>query len=168
MFSLEAYPKFVYRPIGRFVVSGRGRRWSLSLGRLLVPSSRARLSSFRLAVRFARAHGTRFDCAPPLTIPNNAIAEASASVVLLLLSPSAVRSHRAIKREEPRTSGRLRDSSNFDEVSSHRYVVSCTASIDTAAKFGNNSHTCKCRFANRSTKTIPNKIYKLYNLFIIK
>ena len=101
MFSWETYPKFVYRPIGRFVVSGRGRRWLLSLGRLLVPSSRARLSSFRLAVRFARAHGTRFDCAPPLTFPNNAIAEASASMVLLLLSPSAVRSLGAIKREEP-------------------------------------------------------------------
>lgn len=101
MFSLEAYPKFVYRPIGRFVVSGRGRRWLLSLGRLLVPSSRARLSSFRLAVRFARAHGTRFDCAPPLTIPNNAEVEAFASMILLPLSPSAVRSHGAIKREEP-------------------------------------------------------------------
>lgn len=101
MFSWETYPKFVYRPIGRFVVSGRGRRWLLSLGRLLVPSSRARLSSFRLAVRFARAHGTRFDCAPPLTFPNNAIAEASASMVLLLLSPSAVRSLGAIKREKP-------------------------------------------------------------------
>lgn len=66
--------------------------------------------------------------------------EASASVVLLLLSPSAVRSLGAIKREEPRTSGRLRDSSNFDEVSSHRYVVSCTASIDTAAKIGTIFH----------------------------
>ena len=51
-----------------------------------------------------------------------------------LLPPSAVRSRLGIKREESRTSGRLRDSSIFDEVSSHRYVVSCTASIDTAAK----------------------------------
>lgn len=136
---LCGYPNIVHRPIGRFVVSGRGRRWLLSLGRLLSPSSRACLSSFRLAVRFARSHSTSFRLRPAVGYPEQR-RSGFRLIGSSLLSPSAVQSHRAIKREEPRTSGRLRDSSNFDEVSSHRYVVSCTASIDTAAKIGTIFH----------------------------
>lgn len=136
---LSGYPNIVHRPIGRFVVSGRGRRCLLPLGLLLNHRARA---CFTLSPCSEVCTSTvpRCDCALPLAIPNDAEVEAFASLILLLLSPSAVRSLGAIKREEPRTSGRLRDSSNFDEVSSHRYVVSCTASIDTAAKIGTIFH----------------------------
>lgn len=69
LYPLNGYPNIVHRPIGRFVVSGRGRRWLLSLGRLLSPSSRACLSSFRLAVRFARSHSTSFRLRPAVGYP---------------------------------------------------------------------------------------------------
>ena len=96
---LNGYPNIVHRPIGRFVVSGRGRRWSLSLGRLIFPSSRACLSSFRLAVRFARSHSTSFRLRPAVDYPEQRrrgfrLCDSSP------LSPSAVRSPGAIKREE--------------------------------------------------------------------
>ena len=138
LYPLNGYPNIVRRPIGRFVVSGRGRRCLLPLGMLLNHRARACVTLSPCS-EVCTSTVPLYDCALPLAIPNSAEA-ASASVVLLLLSPSAVRSLGAIKREEPRTSGRLRDSSNFDEVSSHRYVVSCTASIDTAAKIGTIFH----------------------------
>lgn len=49
--------------------AGRGRGWSLPLGRLLFPSSRACLSSFRLAVRFARSHSTAIRLHPAVGYP---------------------------------------------------------------------------------------------------
>lgn len=80
---LSGYPNNVHRPIGRFVVSGRCRGWSLPLGRLLIPSSRACLSPFRRAVRFARSHSTAFRPRPAVGYPEQRSREAFASLVLL-------------------------------------------------------------------------------------
>lgn len=77
---LNGYPNIVHRPIGRFVVSGRRRGWSLPLGRFLIPSSRACLSSFRHAVRFARSHSTGVRLHPAVDYPEQCSREASASV----------------------------------------------------------------------------------------
>lgn len=96
---LSGCPNNVHRPIGRFVVSGRRRGWSLPLGRLLIPSSRACLSPFRRAVRFARSHSTAFRPRPAVGYPEQRSREAFASVGSPPLSPSAVCSLRVIKKE---------------------------------------------------------------------
>lgn len=116
---LNGYPNIVHRPIGRFVVSGRGGGWSLPLGRLLIPSSRACLSSFRRAVRFAHSHSIAFRLRPAVDYP-----EQRRSGFRLIgpspLSPSAVRSHRAIKKRRTAPCEPVRFLSKNGKVSSRR------------------------------------------------
>ena len=95
---LNGYPNIVHRPIGRFVVSERGRRWLLTLGLLLHHRAVPALP-FRHAVRFARSHSTSLRLRPAVGYPEQRrsgfrLSDSS------LLSPSAVRSPGAIKREE--------------------------------------------------------------------
>ena len=163
---MSGYPNIVHRPIGRFVVSGRCRGWSLPLGRLLIPSSRACLSSFRRAVRFARSHSIAFRLRPAVGYPERRSREASASIGSSPLPPSAVRSLGAIKREEPRTSGRLRDSSKQKGVA-FLCIVSCIASIDTEAKVGTKNHLCKFDFDDFGQFAAKNYLINLYRQSII-
>lgn len=153
-YSFGGYPKFVYRPIGRFVVSGRGvddnsrlevDDSSVCSGILLSPCRGALNNPSMCPV---------YDCFPPSSSCQKQ--KRLSPVGSSPLSPSAVRSLGAIKREEPRTSGRLRDSSISGEVSSRRYVVSCIASIDTEAKLGTKNRLCKFDFIDFSDFTSKN------------
>lgn len=121
---LSGYPNIVHRPIGRFVVSGRGvddnsrlevDDSSVCSGILLSPCREAVNSPSMCLV---------YDCFPPLSSCQKQ--KRLSPVGSSLLSPAAVRSPGAIKREEPRTKGgNMCGFFNSRRLSPRRYVVLC-------------------------------------------
>lgn len=75
--------------------------------------------------------------------------EASASMVLLILSPSAVRSHRAIKREEP-NQGSAHSVLQSQKDCSFCMSFLCTADLDTAAKIEPDYPLCNTLISNKT------------------
>ena len=130
---LRGYPNIVHRPIGRFVVSGRGvddnsrlevDDSSVCSGILLSPCREAVNNPSMCLV---------YDCFPPLSSCQKQ--KRLSPVGSSLLSPSAVHSLGAIKKEEPRTKGNnYAGSSISGEVSSRRYVFLVSLFLDTGAK----------------------------------
>lgn len=147
MRSSGGYPNIVHRPIGRFVVSGRRRGWSLPLGRFLIPSSRACLSSFRHAVRFARSHSTGVRLRPAVGYPEQCSREASASVGSSSFpTPPYIQfgTDLRIKRKKnlaPRgTDVRVLQ---LRRLLPRRYIFQVSPFLDTVAKLVNNSIVTK-------------------------
>lgn len=130
---LSGYPNIVHRPIGRFVVSGRGRRCLLPLGLLLNHRARACITLSPCS-EVCTSTVPRSDCALPLTIPNSAEV-AFASLTLLFLLPSAVRSLGAVKKEEPDLRGRSSGSSS-QKGGIFLYVVSGIAALIPPQRYG--------------------------------
>lgn len=138
---MSGYPNIVHRPIGRFVVSGRGvddnsrlevDDSSVCSGILLSPCREAVNNPSMCLV---------CDCFPPSSSCQKQ--KRLSPIGSSPLPPSAVRSLGAVKREEPDHVGACRILHFRKEKYNFLYVFSSIAPTDTKAKLGTKNRISK-------------------------